>query len=93
MYHEARPLAEAVRQPRKRCARPAGPAFRASCIAAAKTVGVFAALIVLSMLAAHGGPIALAVGVLFGALFIALVVRSVNRRDDPRRARLPPDAP
>jgi hypothetical protein len=68
-------------------------AFRASFVAAAKTFGVLAVLVLLLMVAMNGGPIAAVVGVLFGALFIALVVRRVNRRDDPSHGRLPPDPP
>jgi hypothetical protein len=71
----------------------AGPAFRASLVATAKTIGVLAAFIVSLMVAVNGGPIAVAVAAIFGALFIVVVVRRVNRRDDPRRAKLPPDAP
>jgi len=71
----------------------AGPAFRASLVATAKTIGVLVAFIVSLMVVFNGGPFAVAVGAIFGAIFIAVIVRRVNRRDDPRRAGRPPDPP
>jgi hypothetical protein len=68
-------------------------AFHASCIAAAKTVGVLALLIVLPMVVINGDPIAAVVAAFFGAILIALVVRKVSRRGDSRHSRLPPDGP
>jgi hypothetical protein len=38
-------------------------------------------------------PVSAGIGVAYGCLFIRLVVRWINRRDDPMSARLPADEP
>ena len=71
----------------------AGPAFRASCVAAVKALALTIGLPILVKSAIDGGPAGQIAGILFGALFVFIVVRKINRHDDSRHAKRPPDAP
>ena len=50
-------------------------------------------LTILAVAATKSAGLYLVVGLLAGASFILFVVQRINRRDDPRHAKRPPDHP
>ncbi len=69
------------------------PAFQASCVAAGKTLAVIMGIPILMSAIVQDGPPRAIVGILLPPILILSAIRKINRRDDPRSAKPPPDPP